>query len=246
METSTTNKQYLGGQRLAQLVLVFAVLFAVFTISPAFLSKPFSLNLLMKVGDAFDLLTPLVLIPFYWLLFHLGRDNKPRLRDTIAFLIFAAFWVEGQGMHLAANSIGHLTRDMAPGDTATLTHFYDEVLSHYFWHVGLIGLSAILLYRHWNNPFLSQSTALRLVIAAGVIHGINFFITIVEAATAPLGVPFALAVVCLVLFRGRRKLRHQPLVAFFFVSYLVATLCFLGWGLYWSGLPEFSAVGIIE
>jgi hypothetical protein len=233
-------------QRLARFTLIFAILFAVFIVSPAFLSKQFALYPLMKNGDVFDLLTPLVLIPIYWSLFQISRDSKPSQNETIVFLILAALWVEGQGMHLAGNSIGHLTKDIAGSDVETLTHFYDEVLSHYLWHVGLVGLSALLIYRQWKNPFVNERSGLGFAIAAGIIHGFNYFISIVEAATAPLGVPFALLVVIFALVWGRGKLRQQPILAFFFVTYLVATLFFLGWGLYWGGLPEFSKVGIID
>jgi hypothetical protein len=208
-------------QRLARLTLIFAILFAVFIVSPAFLSKQFALYPLMKNGDVFDLLTPLVLIPIYWLLFQISRDSKPSQNETIVFLI-------------------------AGSDVETLTRFYDEVLSHYLWHVGLVGLSALLIYRQWKNPFVNERSGLGFAIAAGIIHGFNYFIAVVEAATAPLGVPFALLVVIFALVWGRGKLRQQPILAFFFVTYLVATLLFLGWGLYWGGLPEFSKVGIID
>jgi hypothetical protein len=82
-------------------------------------------------------------------------------------------------------------------------------------------------------------------ILGGILHGFNYFITIVEASTAPLGVPFAILVVLATLVYGRKKL-GQPVILFFLVSYLVACAFFLGWGLYWGGLPEFSKVGIIE
>ncbi len=85
-----------------------------------------------------------------------------------------------------------------------------------------------------------------MVVVAGIIHGFNYFLTIVEAATTPLGVPFAVLVVLATAIWGRKNLRQQPILAFFFVTYLVATLFFLGWGLYWGYLPEFSQVGIID
>jgi hypothetical protein len=68
----------------------------------------------------------------------------------------------------------------------------------------------------------------------------------VEAATVPLGFPFAGLVVILTLVWGRHQLRQQPILAFFFIAYLVATLLFIGWGLYWGGFPQFSEVGLIE
>lgn len=233
-------------QRLARLTLIFAILFAVFIVGPALLSKQFAPYPLIKYGDVLDLLTPLVLIPLYWLLFQINPDRPPSQKEMLIFLVLAAMWVEGQGMHLVANSIGHLTQALAGSDVETLTHFYDEVLSHYLWHVGLVGLSALLIYRQWKNPFTQQRSGLGFEITAGIIHGFNYFLTIVEAATTPLGVPFALAVVIFTLVWGRGRLRQQPVLAFFFVAYLVACLFFLGWGLYWGGLPEFSKVGIID
>jgi hypothetical protein len=233
-------------QLLARFTLIFAILFAVFFVSPTFLSEQFGPYPLLKNGDVIDLFTPLVLIPLYWVLFQVSRDKTPSQGEVIAFLVLAALWVEGQGMHLAANTIGHLTKDMIGSDVETLTHFLDEVLSHYLWHIGLVGLSALLIYRQWKNPFTNERSGLGFEITAGIIHGFNYFIAVVEAATTPLSVPFAVLVVIFTLVWGRRKLRQQPILAFFFVTYLVATLFFLGWGLYWGGLPEFSKVGTIE
>ena len=236
-------------QRLARLILLFAVAFAVFIITPAFLSQPFAPYPLLKVGDLFDLLTPLVLIPLYWRLFALAADHPPHPRVMVTFLVLAALWVEGQGLHLAANAIGHLSEALPPpSDVHTLSVFVDEVLSHYLWHLGLVGLMALLLYRQWQHPAPQSlpGQSLGLVIGAGVLHGLNYFLTIVEAATGPLGVPAAVAVVVFVLLRGRGQLRTQPLLLFFFVTGLVATLLFLGWGLYWGGLPEFSQVGLLD
>ena len=232
-------------RRLARLTLIFAVAFAVFVVTPAFLGGPFPLYPLMSGGDALDLLTPLVLLPFYWRLFRIAPDHAPTGWQVLLFVVLAALWAEGQGMHLVANSIGRLTQDIADRPAGALTHFYDEGLSHYMWHLGLVGLSALLIHRQWSAPFDGRS-GLGLAIAAGILHGFNYFITIVEAATAPLGVPFAVGVVGFTLLKGRRELRRQPILAFFFVAYLVASLCFLGWGLYWRGLPEFSQVGIIK
>ena len=91
---------------LSRLILIFAIVFAILIITPALLSQQFSPYPLLKTGDVTDLLTPLILIPLYWLLFRQGK--APSTRETIVFLVFAALWTEGQGMHLGANSIGHL------------------------------------------------------------------------------------------------------------------------------------------
>ena len=233
-------------KRLSFLVLVFAILFAVFFIAPSLLSQQFGPYPLMKIGDVFDLLTPLVLLPFYWLLYRLSEEKKLTPSGIILFVILAALWVEGQAMHLAANSIGHLMEDMKGGDAYRLTLFYDEVLSHYLWHFGIVGLSALLLWRQWHNPFSEGRAGVWLLILAGAIYGFTFFVIVIEAETAPLGVSFAVLVTVLGWALGRKKMPRQPLLTFFLIGYSIATAFFIGWAIYWGGLPEFSQVGIID
>jgi hypothetical protein len=233
-------------KRLSFLILVFAILFAVFFIGPSLLSQRFSPYPLMKIGDVFDILTPLVLIPLYWLLYRLSEEKKITLSGITLFVVLAALWVEGQAMHLSANSIGHLLEDVKGSDAYNLTLFYDEVLSHYLWHFGVVGLSALLLWRQWHNPFSEERARMWPLILAGVIYGFTFFVIVIEAGTAPLGIPFAILVAVLGWILGRKKMRQQPLLIFFLVGYSIATAFFIGWAIYWSGLPEFSQVGIID
>lgn len=232
-------------KRLSLFILVFAIAFAIFFFGPPLLSQQFGAYPLMKNGDVFDLLTPLVLIPLYWLMFRIEENKRPSLKEILAFVVLAAFWVEGQGMHLAANSIGHLLEEVKGSDVYNLTYFYDEVLSHYFWHFGIVGLSALVIFRQWRNPFTEGRAAMWLPILAGVIHGFAFFVIVVEAGTAPLGVAFAALAALFVLVWGRKNLRFQPLLLFFLTSYLLALLLFAGWGIYWQGLPQFSELGWI-
>lgn len=232
-------------KRSSALILVFAIAFAVFFVGPPLLGKPFGPYPLMETADVFDILTPLVLLPLYWLLYRMSQKEPINLSGIILFFILAAFWAEGQGMHLSANSIGHLLKGMENSDIYKLTYFYDEVLSHYLWHFGIVGLSAYLIFRQWQNPLLEEHTPRWPLVLAGVIHGFTIFLIVVEAGTAPLGVPFAILAVLLGLVWGRKRMRQQPLLTFFFISYAVATLFFIGWGIYWRGLPQFSEVGFI-
>jgi hypothetical protein len=128
--------------RLSGTTLVFAVTFAIFALTPAFLNSQFAPYPLTKVGDWFDLLTPLVMLPLYWLLLQGGWQATAAPRFTLLFLLLAAVWAQAQGMHLAANAIGHLLSE-GDGDVYTLTHFFDEVLSHYLWHGAVMGLAAL-------------------------------------------------------------------------------------------------------
>jgi hypothetical protein len=224
--------------RLSRRIVAFALLFLVLIIGLPFLSSQFSPYPLMKTQDAVDLLTPLILIPVYWLLFQVHPDTKSGPRETLVFMVLAALWVEGQGIHLAANSIGHLTEAFTGSDAAALTYFYDEVLSHYMWHAGIIGLSLLLIYRQWRNPFAGMRSPLRAEISAGILHGLSFGLMTLEGVTIALGLPAAALVVAFVLARGRSQLRQQPVLAFFFVAYLTAAILFVAWRVYWGCFLE--------
>jgi hypothetical protein len=197
--------------RLTRLILIFSVTFALFSVGPPALGSQFGPYPLMKLGDVFDLLTPLVLIPLYWLLYQVGQDKKPGLREGVAFMVLAALWV----------------------------------LSHYLWHFAVVGLSALLLVRQWQNPFTEERASPGVLLLAGIIYGLTFFVIVVEGGTALLGIPLALIVIVVGLMWGRDRLRERPLLLFFLVSYVVAILFFAGWGIYWGGLPEFSELGLI-
>jgi len=231
---------------LSIITLIFAIAFAVFFMAPPFLTKQFGFYPLMKVGDVFDIFTSLVLIPLYWLLFRLNVDKAPSLTGILTFLLFVTLWVAGQSMHLAANSIGHLLNEMEGSDAYRLTYFYDEFLSHYMWHLGIFGLSAIVLIRQLINPFTENQAISWIMILAGIIHGFTLFVIVIEAGTALLGMTYVIVVTLFCLIWGWKRFSYQPLLLFFFVTCLVATMFFIGWGAYWGGLPEFSEVGIID
>lgn len=198
----------------------------------------------MSWGDVVDIFTPFILLPLYWVLYLLDRSTKLSVAEGVTFIAVAALWAEGQGMHLAANSIGHLVA-LTEGDLFDLTQAFDERLSHYLWHFGIIGLSALLVIREWRNPLEQRGLVIWKLVLSGLIYGFTYFLIIIEGDTAPLGVPFALLVTLSLLIWARKSLAHQPLTAFFFIGSLVAVVLFLIWGLYWGGLPEFSEVGLL-
>ena len=241
-ENNLTNTDI---KRLSLYILIFAIALTVFVLGPPFLGFKFGLYPLMKFADIFDLFTPLVLIPLYWLLFRLGRDYQPTIKENLTFMILTAFWVLGKGMHLTGNSIGHLTENMSGTDVFQLTSFYDEKLGHYLWHFGVIGLSALLIYRQWKNSFTEGSRWKGYIIAGSILYGFTFFAMVIEGATTPMGIPFAVLALVFILVWGRKNLAHQPLLIFFLISYGISLLLFAIWGIWQKGLPEFSDVGFI-
>jgi len=239
-------------KRISLLTLIFAILSLTFFLLLIFLRIPFPLYPLMSIQDAIDVLTSLVLIPIYWIMFKSVSQEKSNAGSEIFFMVAAAFWVMGQGMHLSANSINNLIGNLAKNqvvdvtaaDLYHLTYFYDEYLSHYLWHIGVVGLAALLIYNAWRYPS-SEKTDWRLVAPAGFLYGFTCFCFFLEGNTLVLGLPFAAIVPLFVLIWGRKKLAQQPILAFFFVSCLFALLLFVGWRIYWgSFIPIMEAIPI--
>jgi hypothetical protein len=229
--------------RSSLLILIFAVLFAVFFIGPPLLSGECWFYELMTRGDAVDILTPLVLLPLYWLLFH-RRNMEIKTAGFVAFAALAALWAMGHGMHLSANSIKHLMDGMKGTDLYDLAYFYDEVLSHYLWHAGIAGLSALIIFVQWRHR-PEEEGKLWAVILAAIIYGFTYFALVIEGGTAWLGIPFAVLAIIFVAIWGRKGLARQPVLTFFLTGYIVAVLLFAGWGIYYMDLPQFSEVGIL-
>lgn len=233
-------------KRLPLLTLIFAILFAVFFLLLIFFRFPFGLYPLMSYQDALDHLTPLVLIPIYWLLFKRASSEPASKAAEIAFMVLAASWVLGQGMHLSANSVNNLSEKLAKAGTLDilgtdiykLTYFYDEYLSHTVWHLGIVGLAALLIYRAWRSPE-GMPTSWGFAGAAGFIHGLTLFMVFDEGQTASLlGFPFSVIITLIFIVWGRKKLAHSPILAFFFITFLVALILLAGWWLYWGCFTE--------
>ncbi|MCH7548825.1 MAG: hypothetical protein IH969_04690 [Candidatus Krumholzibacteriota bacterium] len=229
---------------LSRLLLFFSLAFMLLIVLPAFLGQPLFVYPLMKRGDALDLLTPLVLLPLYYLLYARADPRALSARQILLFLVVGALWVEGQGIHLAANSVGHHLSDPR-SDPAILAYMYDEVLSHYMWQSAVIALSVLILARQWRGPGFHEKAQWPWLIVSASIYGFTFFLLAVEGRTAPISVPSATLIAMFVLLKGRKQMSARPLVTFFGVGYGVSLLFLGGWALYWRGLPEFSAVGII-
>lgn len=83
-------------KRLSFLILIFATVFVVFFIAPALLNIRFDPYPLMKNGDVLDILTPLVSIPLYWLMYRLNDSKAISLRGGLSFLyVFCAILGSG-------------------------------------------------------------------------------------------------------------------------------------------------------
>lgn len=239
-------------KRFSLTILILAVLSAVLFLGLIFFRTPFALYPLMSWQDALDILTVLIILPIYWVLYKSSSAKEAGLAEEIIFLVFSALWIFGHGMHLSANSVNNLSEslqkkqilDILNTDIYTLTYFYDEILSHFLRDLGLVGFVSMMIFHEWKHP-AGITTVWWPTISGGIIYGITFFLVYLEGNTVAIAFPFALAVTLFALISGRKRLSHQPLLAFFFVAFLIAAIFFLGWGIYFRGWPPPSELGLI-
>lgn len=208
---------------------LFSLAFAAGFIGAALLGFPSAFYPLMKAGDALDLLTPLVLIPLYWSLFVGAAVDKSTVPESAWFVLLAALWLLGHGMHLAANSIGPQLSELQASPAKRLTTFYDEGLSHYLWHLGLFALTALIMIRSWRAGGSMRAERRSSLLAASILYGLTYFIVVVEGGNWPIGLPFALLGGVLLLLLRARDLRKLAVLDYFTWAHLVALVLFVAW-----------------
>jgi hypothetical protein len=226
------------------LMLLFALSFAFFILVPPFLDQPLPAYQLMHWADVLDVFTPLVLIPIYWLLFTDSGRIPRTLPLVLGFLVLAVLWTAGQAMHLSANSINNLLGG-GSSDVHNLVHFYDEILSHYLWHIAMVGLSILLVTVPANGESSPMVTHWALIIPSAILYGFTYFAAVNEGGTVPFGLTSAILIPIALLLTKRGDLGARSLTTFFFLAYILSTLLFAAWFAYWGGFPEFSDTGII-
>ena len=228
-------------------LLAYAVALAACLLVPPYLKASVGPPTAFTLQEAADLFTPLIVIPLAWLVYDLaGGSGRTGL---VAFLAIAAVWIEGQGIHLAANAIGDAFPHDAvktfyqtvPGD---LDQWLDETLSHWMWHAAWVALSILILAAATRSPIAAASRP-SVAGLAGFVHGVTFFLVTVEGVTTLLGIPASILILAWTALTARQGLAARPVVAFFLVASVVTLLGYLGWGALhnWT-LPEFSKVGL--
>lgn len=225
------------------LILAFAFSYFFFLTAPVLLRVRVAPGPTPTAGALLDLLTPFVLVGLYYLLYRAREQGRPLGLvgpgwGGALFLFSAILFVEGHGMHLSANSISSFLKESRGSDAYAMAYFYDEVLSHYLWRGGTLGLTGILLARHWVRG--RAETRWSLLALAALVYGLTYAISAVESQTVPLDLPASVAISGLVVARWwrRRALPGDLVFAFFGLGYGVALAALAAWGLYFGGFPQ--------
>jgi hypothetical protein len=165
--------------------------------------------------DWLDLLVPyLVLAPALVALSTAGTDR----RGWWTALLGAGLYVQGHGVHLAANSIANVRGDAPP------VHLWDEVLGHWIWYAG-VALLVVAVARAVELPV----TPLGGLLALGV--GLTWTTNALEGTTA-VG---SLAVAAVLAVWGLR--RGAGTGTLLVVAFGTSALLLAGYGLWQGGFP---------
>jgi hypothetical protein len=175
--------------------------------------------------DWIDLLTPYAVVGSAALALVAGRAPWQ------VWLLSAAgaiAYVQGHGIHLAANSVGNARGDGPP------VHLWDEVVGHWIWYAGLAALMVAL-------TLVARRTALRagllgMALAFGV--GVTWATNALEGGTVLGSLPFAL-----VMTGWGWQMRGQAAGRLLLAAFPVAVVALVGWGLLQGGFPQPSDVG---
>jgi hypothetical protein len=183
-------------------------------------------------GDWIDLATPFVVVGAAAVV--LVRLDAWGAGLGVAVAAGIAY-VDGHGLHLAANSI---RAEKPTGEVERVAFFWDERFSHWEWHVGLLGLLvAFCLAEPWARPPVRASSTQAALVAA--LLGFTLFTSTVEGQTWWLLPPVALALAVWALGRPR------PMVRACAGALVLACILLAGWAAWHRGVPEFSDLGWI-
>jgi hypothetical protein len=223
-------------RQLLRALLAYSVALALFLLIPPTIKSAVGPPDAFTGQELLDLFTPVVVLPFAWLVLSLGGQLDRRA--AVAFAAIAGLWAGAQGIHLAANAIGDAfpagaARDVFYATAAgELDHFLDEDLGHWAWHAAWALLSILLLVTSRRPGTLPQpsTSASRTAAIAAVLHGATFAIVTTEGGTAGLGIPLSLVLLGAAGYGLRAGSRHPTLI-FLAVSSAVTLIAYLGWGL---------------
>jgi hypothetical protein len=206
-----------------QCAVVFAASVAVFHHLPLLAGK-------VELHDATDLVTPFVVVPAALAaLFSL----RPPPRALVVAFVGAILYIDGHGIHLAANAVnGH----PLSGDAAKSAHFWDEQFGHVWWHLGwFVLIGAIALSESRRRVTLSRRQAAAVV----VLLGATLFTNTVE------GGDWWLEFAATAVFGAWALVERRALLTAFACAFALAAALIGVWAIWHGGVPQFSELGWI-
>ena len=208
----------------------------------------------ISLGEAIDLLTPFFFIGGIILVLEQIRRRRAGqdlgYSDAFPFglaIIFGILMTSGQGMHLSSNSLSHFLSERNHGDIYWLNYLYDEVISHYMWHVGAFGLSAAVALYQLKYPLKGPSVSTLSLLPAAVLVAFTFAFASTEGETIPAIMPMTLigllGYMTVIKLRGL-SLAQRPMLMFSILYYVLMLLAWSAYAIAFGGfMPPLTLLG---
>ncbi|OLT26827.1 hypothetical protein BJF79_43110 [Actinomadura sp. CNU-125] len=175
-------------------------------------------------ADWVDILTPYTVLLTAAAALHTARADRTA---WLLYLTGAITYVEGHGIHLAANSVGNDT----PG--LPVVHLWDEVAGHYIWYAGTALVIAALARALARHPAPPAPLALVPALATGLTWTTNSL----EGGTALMGIIVAAAFTAWG-WHTRHHLGRTLIIAF-----APAAIALTAYGIWQHGFPQPTELG---
>lgn len=173
------------------------------------------------IGSFVDLLTPFAVVGVAAVALALLRPRT----GVLAWAILSALaYVDGHGIHLAANSIAGKE---LPAVAERTIFFWDERFGHLEWHLGWLGLVLSLALADPGLPVRRGLAAVSAAALGAALAGASL-----EGRTWGL----VLAAVPIFTVVALRRRGHVAVACGAAIAF--AALVIGGWALYWGALPQ--------
>jgi len=207
----------------------------------------------IRYGDLLDLmLTPWIGVGVFALLYLFSpkASESPTGHKNLYRVLFwtlSVLYVEGHGMHLAANSIGNNLVANTDARLVLSIFLFDEPIGHLLWLAGAIGLALIAVAYQTSYPSRDQLTRRQiwLILISGMLYGVSFALTIIEGQSALWAGPIvigALIVIWIRWLRGKTNWHKQPASTFFVPGFAVLLVTLGVWLLRFGSFVEPSTM----
>jgi hypothetical protein len=236
--------------RIPETIFLLSLITFITSFGPPILTMyvPRDERLLISYGEIADLLTPFlvtgVVIFLLWQIYSLQTASEldiPNLVPLGLFVLSAILMINGHGIHLSANALSHYLKEQDIGISFRLNYMYDEIVSHYMWHIGGFNLSVSAALFQLKYPAYVRRQSLVLLLFSAMIYAFTFTFATIEGGTMFIITP--LTVFCLLGFLiviGKYKLSviMRPVVFFFLLSNLMMLFGWIIYGIVFGGFPS--------
>ena len=171
------------------------------------------------------------------------KFNEKYIKILIIISIF--FYVEGHGMHFAANSIHNLieNKELDNNDYYEHTEFIDEILSHKFIFLGLFGFILCGIFLQLSHPYENKISKFDkfLLFIIGFIYGSALSLLLIEGHSIEFifcGFSSLLIYLDYLIKMKNIQINCYPFLYFILITSIFALIIAVIWGTAFNGFTE--------